>query len=97
MAVVGILALHLTGPSRQQVLQGPKTVLYPTATLPRPYKARRTDRSLQTHHIILIDTGLLDNGDGHHPIRGTGGPQPRTAHPSTCSLARQGHSPCCCK
>jgi hypothetical protein len=36
MPVVGILAVRLTGPGRQQVLQGPKAVLNPTAPLPRP-------------------------------------------------------------
>src|SRR4029434_9017254 len=81
MTVIGIFAVHLTGSGRQQVLQGPKAVLDPTATLPRPYEPRRTDGSLQTHHVILICTGLLDNGDSHCPIGGTGGPQPRVSHP----------------
>src|SRR5713226_9016366 len=81
MAVVCIFALHLTGPSRQQVLQGPKAVLDPTATLPRPNEPRRTDGGLQTHHVILIRTGLLDDGDGHRPIGETGSSQPHVTHP----------------
>src|SRR5262249_33607226 len=70
----------LTGAGRQQVLQGPKTVLDPAATLPCPDEPRRTDGSLQTHHVILICTGLLDHGDSHCPIAGTGGPQPHITH-----------------
>ena len=42
MAVVGIFVVHLAGPSRQQVLQGPKTVLDPVAPLPCPQKPRRS-------------------------------------------------------
>src|SRR5215470_12109048 len=68
MAVVGILVLQLTGPSRQQVLQGAKTVLDPGAPLPRPDEPWRTDGGLQTHHVILVCAGLLDNRDGHRPI-----------------------------
>src|ERR671915_1862240 len=43
VAVVRLFAVHLTGAGRQQVLQGPKTVLDPPATLPRPYEPGRTD------------------------------------------------------
>src|SRR5215813_1396792 len=81
MAVVTLLVLHLTGPSRQQVLQSPKAVLNPVAPLPGPDEPRRTEGSFQTHHVILIRTGLLDNSNGHHTIRWTGGPQPHVAHP----------------
>src|SRR5882672_1388462 len=81
MAVVRLLAVHLAGPSRQQVLQSPKTVLDPPAPLPRPYEPRRTDGGLQTHQVILIRTGLLDHGDGHRAIRRTGGTKPHITHP----------------
>src|SRR5215468_4432285 len=81
MAVVSIFALHLTGPGGQQVLQGAKTVLNPGPPLPRPDEPRRTDGGLQTHHVILICAGLLDNRDGHRPIGGTGGSQPHITDP----------------
>src|SRR5512138_961064 len=81
MAIVGIFAVHLTGPSRQQVLQRPKAVLNPVAPLPGPDEPRRTEGGFQTPHVILIRTGLLDNSNSHGPIRGTGGPQPHVAHP----------------
>src|SRR5437773_9023784 len=64
MAVVRLLAVHLAGPSRQQVLQSPKTVLDPPATLPRPYEPRPADGRVETHHVELLLTRLLDNDDG---------------------------------
>src|SRR5438132_14109593 len=81
MAVVGILALHLTGPSRQQVLQGAKTVLDPVPPLPRPDEPRPADGRVQTHQVELLLPGLLDHEERHRAIRRTGGPQPRIAHP----------------
>src|SRR5882672_651241 len=81
MAVVGLLALHLTGPSRQQVLQGAKTVLDPGAPLPRPDEPRSADGRVETHHVELLLPGLTNHNEGHCAIRGTGGPQPRIAHP----------------
>src|SRR5215831_5666448 len=80
MAVVGILALHLTGSRRQQVLQGAKTVLNPVPPLPRPDEPRSADGSLQTEHVVQLHTGFMDDDDGHGPIRGTGGPQPHIPH-----------------
>src|SRR5712691_5599086 len=81
MAVVDILAVHLTGASRQQVFQGPKAVLDPTATLPRPYKPRPADGGVETHHVELRIPGRINNDDGHRTIRRTGRPPPRIAHP----------------
>src|SRR5690348_1520292 len=81
MAVVGILVLHLTGPSRQQVLQGAKTVLDPGAPLPRPDEPRPADSRVETHHIELLLPGLTDDDDRHGTIRRTGGAQPRIAYP----------------
>src|SRR5216683_7075943 len=81
MAVVRILALHLAGPGRQQVLQSPKTVLDPVAPLPRSYEPRPADGRVETHHVELLLTRLLDNDDGHRAIRRTGGPQPHITHP----------------
>src|SRR6266446_4892156 len=80
MAVVGILTVHLTGAGGQQVLQRPKTVLDPPATLPRPYEPRPADGRVETQHVELLRTRLLDNEDGHRAIRRTGRPQPRIAH-----------------
>ena len=80
MAVVGILAVHLTGASRQQVFQGPKAVLDPMATLPRPDEPRPADGGFETHHVELLLAGLTDHDDRHRAIRRTGGPQPRIAH-----------------
>src|SRR5712691_11465607 len=80
MAVVDLLAVHLTGASRQQVFQGPKAVLDPPATLPRPYEARRADGRVETHHVELLLPGLTDHDDRYRAIRRTGGPQPRIAH-----------------
>src|SRR6266851_9528781 len=80
MAVVGLFAVHLAGPSRQQVLQGAKTVLDPPATLPCPYEARRADGRVETHHVELLLPGLTDHDDRHRAIRRTGSPQPRIAY-----------------
>src|ERR1041385_5762037 len=81
MAVVGILALHLTGPSRQQVLQGAKTVLDPVSPLPRPDEPRPADGRVETHHVELLLPGLTDHDEGHGAIRRTGRSQPHIAHP----------------
>src|SRR6267378_5949066 len=75
MAVVRLLAVHLTGPGRQQVLQGAKAVLDPPATLPCPYEARRADGRVETHHVELLLSGLTDHDDRHRTIRRTGRPQ----------------------
>src|SRR5215208_3778899 len=80
MAVVGILALHLTGPGRQQVLQGAKTVLDPVPPLPRPDEPRPADRGFEAHDVELLLLGLTDHDEGHGAIRRTGDPQPRIAH-----------------
>src|SRR5215211_3339983 len=80
MAVVGILALHLTGPSRQQVFEGPKAVLDPVAPLPCSDKPWPADGRLQTHHVELLLPGLTDHDDRHRAVCWTGGPQPRIAH-----------------
>src|SRR5262249_44849666 len=81
MAIVGILALHLTGPSRQQVLQDPKTILDPVAPLPCSYQPWPADGRGKTHHVELLLSGLPDYDEGHGAIRRTGRPQPRIAHP----------------
>src|SRR5215510_8791669 len=81
MAVVGILVLHLTGPSRQQVLQGAKTVLDPEPPLPRPDEPRPAAGRVETHHVALLLPGLTDHEERHGAIRRTGGSQPRIAHP----------------
>src|SRR5262245_5951905 len=71
MAVVGILALHLTGPGRQQVLQGAKTVLDPGAPLPGPDEPWPADGCVETHHVELLFPGLTDHDEGHGTIRRT--------------------------
>src|SRR6266545_5888790 len=81
MAVIGLLALHLAGPSRQQVLQGAKTVLDPVPPLPRPDEPWPADGRGKTHHVELLLPGLADYDEGHGAIRWTGGSQPRIAHP----------------
>src|SRR5262249_18038337 len=81
MAVVGIFILHLTGPSRQQVLQGPKAVLDPVAPLPGPDEPWPADGRVETHHVELLLPGLTDYDDRHRAIRRTGRPQPRIAYP----------------
>src|SRR5919198_4426324 len=81
MAVIGILILHLTGPSRQQVLQGPKTVLDPVPPLPGPDEPRPADGRVETHDVELLLPGLTNHNEGHRAIRRTGGAQPRIAHP----------------
>src|SRR5215831_16151504 len=80
MTVVGILVLHLTGPSRQQVLQCAKTVLDPVAPLPGPDEPWPADVGLQTEQVVQRYTGLMDDNEGHGPIRWTGGPQPHITH-----------------
>src|SRR5215813_7674399 len=81
MAVVSILALYLTGPSRQQVLQGAKTVLDPVAPLPRPDEPRPADGRVETHHVELLLPGFADYDDRHRAVRWTDRQQPRIAHP----------------
>src|SRR5215813_2793993 len=80
MAVVSILALYLTGPSRQQVLQGAKTVLDPVSPLPRPDEPRPADGRIETHHVELLLPGLTGHDEGHGSIRWTGRSQPHIAH-----------------
>src|SRR5262245_23265886 len=81
MAVVGILALHLTGPGRQQVLQGPKAVLNPMATLPCSYQPWSADGGFETHDVELLLPGLTDHEERHRAIGWTGRPQSRIAQP----------------
>src|SRR5262249_36786195 len=80
MAVVHIFTVDLTGARRQQVLQGPKTVLDPGAPLPRPDEPRPADSRVETHDVELLLRGLTDHDDRHCAIRWTGRPQPRIAH-----------------
>src|SRR5919109_4376528 len=77
MAAVGIFTLYLTGPGRQQVLQGPKTVLDPVAPLPGPDEPRPTDGRVEAYHVELLLPGCTDHDEGHGAIRRTGGSQPR--------------------
>src|SRR5919109_2575460 len=81
MTVVGIFALHLTCPSRQQMLQRPKAVLDPVAPLPRPDKPRPADGRVETHQVELCLPRLLNHEERHRAIRWTNGTQPRIAHP----------------
>src|SRR5215467_4439842 len=81
MTVVGILAPHLTSACRQQVLQGPKAVLNPMATLPGSYQPWPADGGFETHDVELLLPGLTDYDESHGAIRRTGGAQPRIAHP----------------
>src|SRR5215217_1798370 len=81
MTVVGILALHLTSSRRQQVLQGPKAVLNPMATLPGSYRPWPADGGFETHDVELLLPRLTDHDEPHRAIRRTGGSQPRIAHP----------------
>src|SRR5262245_61533207 len=80
MAVVGLLTVHLTGVGRQQVLQGPKTVLDPVAPLPCPDEPRPADGRVETHHVELLLPGLRHHDESHGAIRRTGSPQPRIAY-----------------
>src|SRR5262245_45592838 len=81
MAVVGTLALHLTGSRRQQVLQGPKTMLDPVTPLPCPYQPWPADGRVETHHVELLLPGFTDHNERYRAIRRAGGLQPRIAHP----------------
>src|SRR5262249_43360651 len=81
MAVGGILTVHLTSPSRQQVLQGAKTVLDPVPSFPGPDEPWPTDGRVETHHVELLLPGFTDDDDRHRTIRRTGRTQPRIAHP----------------
>src|ERR671930_2141813 len=81
MTVVGILALHLTSSWRQEVVQGPKAVLNPMATLPCSYQPWPADGGFETHDVELLLPGLTDHEERHCAIGGTGRPQPRIAYP----------------
>jgi len=80
VAIVRILAVHLTGSGRQRVLQGPKAMLNPAAPLPRPYKPQPADGGFATDHVALLLLGRIDHDARHRVIRRTGGPQPCIAH-----------------
>src|SRR5687767_4975988 len=71
VAVVRTFAVHLTGSRRQQVLQGPKTVLDPVAPLPGSYEPLPAYCRVQTHHIELILLGLVNHDEDHGTIRRT--------------------------
>src|SRR5262249_40087635 len=81
MLTVSVFTVHLTGSSRQQVLQGAKTMLDPVAPLPGPDEPRPTDGGVETHHVELLLPGLTDDDDRHRAIRRTDGAQPRIAYP----------------
>src|SRR5215472_19129206 len=81
MAIVHILAVHLAGPSCQQVLEGPETVLDPVAPLPRPDEPRSADSGFEAHHVELLLLGFTDHDECHGAIRWADRPQPRIAHP----------------
>src|SRR5262250_3166485 len=81
MTVVGIFVVQLAGPSRQQVLQGAKTVLDPGAPLPGPDEPRPADGRVETHDVELLLPGLTHHDEGHRAIRRTGGAHPRIAYP----------------
>src|SRR5262247_2297697 len=90
MAVVCLFAVHLTGAGRQQVLQGPEAVLNPVAPLPCPDEPRPADVSLHTEPVVQRYTGLMDDDDGHRPIRWTGGLQPYITHPRNLGAVTPG-------
>src|SRR5262245_52913555 len=81
MAVVGILVLHLPGPSRQQVLQDAKTVLDPVPPFPRPDEPRPADGRLETHHGEWLLPWCPDPAERHRASCWTRGPQPCIAPP----------------
>src|SRR5215467_14593610 len=81
MPIVRIFTVHLASPSRQQVLQGPKTVLDPVAPLPRPNESWAADGRVETHHVELLFARLLDYDERDRAIRRTGSPQPRITYP----------------
>src|SRR5262245_11161290 len=81
MAVVGILALHLTGPSRQQALQVAKTEHDPETPRPRPDEPWSADGRVEPPHVELLLPVCTDHNEGHGAIRRTGGSQPRIAYP----------------
>src|SRR5262252_193532 len=81
MPIVSVFTVRLTGPSCQQVLQGPKAMLNPVAPLPCPYQPWPADGRGETHHVELLLPGFADHDERHGAIRRTGRPQPRIAHP----------------
>src|ERR1044071_9545450 len=81
MAVVGILAVHLASAGGQQVLQGPKAVLDPVASLPGPDEPWPADGRVETHDIELLLPGLADHDDRHRAVRRTGRLRPCIADP----------------
>jgi hypothetical protein len=80
VAVVCLFAVHLTGSRRQQLLQGPKTVLDLVALPPCPYESWPTDGRVETHHIELIFPNRIDYDERHRAICCPGSPEPRIAH-----------------
>src|SRR5687768_11347872 len=81
MAVVGIFAVHLAGPGRQQVLQGSKTVLDPAAPSPPSNQLWSAPLGLQTHQVETVLARLIDDDHGHLAIGRTDGPKPRVPYP----------------
>src|SRR5262249_30858901 len=76
MPIVSVFTVHLTGPSRQQVLQGAKTMLDPVAPLPGPDEPRPTDSGFEAHDVELLLLGLTDHDECHGAIRWAGRTQP---------------------
>src|SRR5713101_2882963 len=73
MPIVGVFAAHLTGLGSQQMLQGPKDKLNPTAPPPPADQLRSAPLSLQTQQIETVLPRLIHNDHGHLAIGGTGG------------------------
>jgi len=56
------------------VLQGPKAVLDPMATLPYSYQSWPADGGFETHDVELLLPGLTDYEERHRAIGWTGRP-----------------------
>src|SRR5213594_1839579 len=80
MPIVGVFAVHLAGLSGQQMLEGPKHELDPTAPSPPADQLRGTPLGLQTQQVETVLARLIDDDYGHLAIGRTGSAQPHVTY-----------------
>src|SRR5215216_5346453 len=80
MPIVGVFATYLAGLGGQQMLQGPKHELDPTAPSPPSDQLRGTPLGLQTQQVETVLASLIDDDHGHLAVGRTGSAQPHVTH-----------------
>src|SRR5262249_4570816 len=81
MPIIRILTVHLAGLSRQEMLQGAKTILHPVTASPPPNQPWRDHRGRLTKQVVAVLARFIDDDYRHRSIGRTGRCKPGIAHP----------------